>query len=129
MFNYSIEKADQAEAVANIKDASARVEIENELYKLNLRNSDSQLNWINAIPRSKIRQILGADPPPENKIFYELPLVTADGEIIDLPTMKRRKRATTSQSLPECQNLPSYKNYAEEGKTAPVQNQKSCGKV
>lgn len=128
MFDYSIEKADQAEAVANIKDASARVEIENELFKQNLRNSDSQLNWINAVPRSKIRQILGADPPPERKMFYELPLVTFDGQVIDLPS-KRRKRAATSPSLPECQNLPSYKNYVEEGKTAPVQNQKSCGIV
>jgi hypothetical protein len=128
MFDYTIEKADQAEAVANIKEASARVEIENELFKQKLRNSDSQLNWITAVPRSKIHQVLGAYPPPEQNVFYELPDVTFDGYTVDLQSKRRRKRATVS-SLPECQNLPSYKNYAEEGKTAPVQNQKRCGKV
>ena len=129
MFNYSIDKADQAEALANIKAASARVETENELFKHNLRNSDSQLNWINAVPRSKIRQIFGAEPPPEMEILHELPLVTFDGQVIDSHSKKRRKRAAVSPSLPECQNLPPYKNYVEEGKTASVQNQKACGIV
>jgi hypothetical protein len=73
-----------------------------------------------------MQQLFGALPPEYGselvEILPELPFYTLNGEIVEVYP-QRSKRSTN----PQCQNLPSYKNWVEEGKTTPVRNQGSCG--
>jgi hypothetical protein len=116
---------DQVEVVANVKAAEAFIKSNNKLYYEGASNFLSRFYWFNALTRAQMLALFGAIPPPKPQAAPELPLYTLDGRKYEAP-LKRRKRAN-NPPLPECQNLPSYKNWVEEGKTAPVQDQKSCG--
>lgn len=91
------------------------MDLSNILYFKKLRNFDSKIYWFNALTSSKVYQILGAIPPKPKESPMELFFESVDG-LVNKPPINRRKRAITPP-FPECQNLPAYKNWAEEGKT------------
>lgn len=118
---------EKIEAVANIKEAYARVEQNNALFEQGQSNFMSAVYWFSALSRANFRAaLLGADPPEENEEIV-LPLLNVNGTTV-AQNVVRRKRAANTGVDPECNNLPNYKNWAEDGKTAPVQDQGSCGK-
>lgn len=117
---------ERIEAVANIKSAYARVEQNNALFEQGQSNFMSAVYWFNALSRSSFRASLLGAHPPEETIDIVLPLVTVSGIVVEQPLV-RKKRAANTNVNPECTNLPVYKNWAEEGKTAPVQDQGRCG--
>lgn len=119
---------EQLEVVANYKEVNARVDLSNVLFQRHEYNFESMFYPFNALPRLRFRkQYLGAVPPEEEENIIE-PLIDINGTVVIQPAA-RRKRATGASAGPECQNLPAYKNWAEEGKTAPVQHQSICGEV
>jgi hypothetical protein len=116
---------EKREAIQNIKEAFAKVESNNALFKMNLSNFDSRAYWYNALSKEKFkRQLLGGQEPVLQEDLV-LPLTTVDGRKVFTPSA-RRKRAATPIG-PECYNLPAYKNWVEEGRTMPVQDQGACG--
>lgn len=118
---------EQLEAIANLKPALEYVELNNEKFQQGLSNFESAVYPFNLLSRDSFRsQFLGLDPPEEEEKII-LPLVSVDGQIT--ASVARRKRATSTSVGPECMNLPVSKNWAQEGKTAPVQNQGGCGKT
>lgn len=84
---------------------------------MKLRNSKTSSYWFDYLSRAEFeRMYLGAVSRPK-----EFTGTVANAS--------RRKRQIASTLPPECKNLPRYKNWIEEGKTAPVQNQAGCGKI
>jgi hypothetical protein len=111
-----------------LKPVIEMVKANNEKYQQGLSNFESAVYWFSYLSSDQIRaQLLGAIPPAAQKEPITSPLLSVNGTVSS-QTVYRRKRAVTTIAGPECTNLPAYKNWAEEGKTAPVQNQGSCGK-
>jgi hypothetical protein len=102
------------------------VEDNNLKFQQGLSNFQSGLNKFSTWSSDEIRQLLGTIPREKDELIT-MPDVKVDGTISS-QSLSRKKRAATIAG-PECLNLPAYKNWAEEGKTAPVQNQGSCGKI
>lgn len=92
---------------------------------MNLSNFESRAYWFNALSKVKFQKQLLGGIPPEEKVEIVLPLTTVDGDKI-FASGGRKKRANTPIG-PECNNLPAFKNWVAEGKTAPVQDQGECG--
>jgi Papain family cysteine protease len=109
------------------------------LFQQGLINYESARYWFDYLSKEEFRkQFYGGDkvPEKEEKIIYGYEL--SNGTILDPePDMlagriSRRKRQTATVASvlpPECVNLPAYKNWVEEGKMAPVQNQGPCGEI
>lgn len=98
----------------------------NALFRLNLSNFDSRVYWYNALSKEKFKKKLLGKLDAEEKPDLILPVQTVGGQTLIPPIGGRRKRAALPAG-PECINLPAYKNWAEEGKTTPVQDQGACG--
>jgi C1A family cysteine protease len=112
-----------------LKPIIEMVKANNKNYQLGLTNFQSAVYWFSHLSSDQIRaQLLGAIPPAAQKEPITLPLLSVNGTVSS-QTIYRRKRAVTTTAGPECTNLPAYKNWAEEGKTSPVQNQGSCGNI
>jgi hypothetical protein len=94
-------------------------------------NFESQVHFFNAWTEDQLKSLFGAQPPAASTVEQGeyVPPLSIDGTQTYQPPVNRRKRQTSNTPLPQCQNLPAYKNWAEEGKTAPVQHQLQCGKT
>jgi hypothetical protein len=106
------------------------------LYQQNLINFESERYWFHYLSDSEFReQFFGGDKAREEEVKTVLGFQLQNGTVLDpeqdLSSVQalRRKRQTATLLPPECVNLPAYKNWAEEGKTAPVQNQGPCGEI
>jgi hypothetical protein len=88
---------------ARIKSTKAMIASNNLLFAHNLSNYELQLYPIHAYNNRDWNRLFRSDPT----------------------NMMVRPQAV-SKTL-QCQNVPVYKNWVEEGKTAPVQDQKQCG--
>jgi hypothetical protein len=94
------------------------------LYQQKLRNSEIKTYWFDYLSSAEFeRKFLGAVSRQEEE-------ADSNGTVFeDQPASRRRKRQASTILPPECKNLPVYKNWIEEGKTAPVQNQYGCGMI
>jgi hypothetical protein len=113
-------------ALAILEQNQRMVDENNLKFQQGLVNFQSGLNQFSTWTSDEIRQLFGTIPREEEEVII-MPDVFVNGTISS-ETLSRRKRAVTTAG-PECTNLPADKNWATEGKTAPVQNQASCGKI
>jgi hypothetical protein len=104
------------------------------LYRQNLLNFESGRYWFDHLSDSEISKRLFGTDPREEEVKRIFALQYHNGTMAELEAAPedfnvfRRKRATVLLP-PECVNLPTYKNWVEEGRLAPVQDQGGCGKV
>jgi hypothetical protein len=113
-------------AVENIKRVQNLTAENNELYQQKLRNFETTNYWFDYLSSAEFKRFSGAVPrQKENK--YSASIANSNGTVFEDKPRRKRQVSTT---LPlECKNLPAYKNWAEEGKAAPVQNQEACGMI
>lgn len=125
LYNVKIPVSDQEEAVINIKKARSQIAANNDLFARNKSNYESKFYPHNAYTNIQIKKLFGDIPssPSVSSHKVDLTLKTKNNQTVQIPTVKS-KRAVNND--PRCQNLPAYKNWVEEGKTAPVQDQGQC---
>jgi C1A family cysteine protease len=95
--------------------------------KSNFKTKPYKFSFIS--PEELEKKLCGAAEAPKEKLVIS-PLLRTDGvEVMPDDLNQYRRKRSVSQLPPECQNqvLPKYKNWATEGKTAPVQDQGQCG--
>jgi hypothetical protein len=120
------------QAIDNIINATLMIAAHNELYDRQLRNFRMSTYWFDYLSDSEFaEQFFGSKPREQEEVGIIDPITLYNGTVLPLQVgpASRRKRQTLSTLPPECKNLPTYKNWVEEKKTAPVQNQGACGKV
>jgi hypothetical protein len=118
-------------AVANLRATEAEVAQINLAYGQGQSLFTARLYWwaiLSAEDRATFMAGGGKETPKEPlvkaKQFYANNSEVPD----DIASFNfRRKRQATLPVRPECVNLPTYKNWVQEGKTAPPQDQKQCG--
>jgi hypothetical protein len=98
------------------------------LYHQNLVNFESARYWFDYLSKEEFRKQFFGSVPHKKEAKTILPLQFANGTIAPTPVV-RAKRQAVSLLPPECVNLPAYKNWVEEGKLGPVQNQGRCGEI
>lgn len=116
------------QAIDNIINSTLRTAAHNELYDLHLRNFKISTYWFDYLSDAEFaKEFFGSEPQKEEVKTIE-PITFSNGTVIQDIPVTRGKRQTSSFLPFECKNLPAYKNWVEEGKTSPVQNQLGCGK-
>jgi hypothetical protein len=120
---------EKQQAIDNIVNATLRTATHNELYDLHLRNFRISTYWFDYLSDAEFAKQFFGSKPREEEVKIVAPITFFNGTVLpqDKPVL-RRKRQASSLLPPECKNLPAYKNWVEEGKTTPVQNQGNCGK-
>jgi C1A family cysteine protease len=110
--------------IAEIYDfVKPRIETFNAEYYAGTRNFLSKFNEI--LFAEDKQSWFGAILESET-VLEEGTLQTLDGQVV--PVVLSRAKRAVNPPLPQCTNLPAYKNWATEGKTTPVKNQGGCGK-
>jgi C1A family cysteine protease len=126
VYNVTIPVEDQAEAIANIKAAKAQIERNNLLFAQNKSNYESAFYPHNAYTNRQLQNLYGDSDSFDDDVSIAGEEILIESEVF--PEVDSRfKRSVDSD--PRCQNLPSYINWVEEGKTTPVKDQKKCGKT
>jgi hypothetical protein len=119
-------------AVSNIKNVTIMTKKNNKLFNKKLRNFETTNYWFDYLSNSDFKQkFLGAVVYEKEIKQYIGSVVHFNGTVLktEYETTLRRKRQTRPNLPLECKNLPVYKNWLDERKTAPVQNQYGCGMI
>jgi hypothetical protein len=117
-------------ASINLKENLAIIDNINSLYDEGQSNFKTRAYAHSVLSHEQMKtMMMGSEQPPENVEIIK-PLYDFNGTIVpqeEPPKHDRHKRSSTLMP-PECVNLPSYKNWVEEGKTSYVRDQLQCGK-
>jgi C1A family cysteine protease len=123
LWNKSIPVEDQARIAEIYSIVKPKIDALNAEYYAGTIDFLSQMNEILFVEdTSSWRGAIEESDP----VYEEGTLQTVDGQ--DIPVLLPRAKRAVNPPLPQCSNLPAYKNWATEGKTTPVKNQGGCGK-